>query len=577
MWNMRKAEKTKKIEKQNQSIKKIMTIRSKVAVLMASTSILLIAGLLIVSYVVNKKNIVELCESYLYDTCISASDTLYESFYGDTERNDMGVRLEYILYSVGIDTMDSSKGYLVDKDGKYLYHEDKNKVGQEIEGNPVIDNVLKQLQEGYITTADVQTCTIDGKKVYVAFMCTVNDWVIFVQADEADVLKPVYTIRNYCIIVGLILLAVILAIGYFITFVITKPIGSLTKVINNISELDLESEVKLLKTNDEIGVMGTAVAQMKGRLTEIVSKLNQISERLVEDSNSLSDISEKVNVASANNSKTSEHLSEGMEATSNSTVVVNDSIKSMNDNVTNVADKIAEGSKLTTSVMNKSYEIRKKTKEASQETLKVYESIRKTSDVAIEKAKEAEKINGLATSIQNIAEQTTLLSLNASIEAARAGEQGKGFAVVASEIAKLASESTDTSISILNIVDEVNASVKTLITCLVDALNFLEGKVMQDYSDFSESSDEYSDAARSIEQFMKLANEEISQLEEGISHISDAMENISSTINTSAEGVADIAEKTTDVVGLTSETFERTMNCKELAEKLREITVQFKL
>lgn len=37
-------------------------------------------AILLISYVVNKKNITELCESYLYDTCISASDTLYESF-----------------------------------------------------------------------------------------------------------------------------------------------------------------------------------------------------------------------------------------------------------------------------------------------------------------------------------------------------------------------------------------------------------------------------------------------------------------------------------------------------------------
>lgn len=573
----------KRVKKENTtSIKnktsgKRVSIRTKVAVLMASTSIILIVGLLVVSYVINKKNIVELCESYLYDTCVSASDTLYESFYGDTERNDMAVRLEYILYSVGIDTMDSSKGYLVDKDGTYLYHEDKQMIGKKIEGNAVIDKVLEKLRDGYVTTADVQTCTVNGKKEYVAFMCTVNDWVVFVQADEADVLKPVNTISQYCIVVGLVLLLVILAIGYTITSIITKPIGSLTKIINNISELDLKSEVKLPKTNDEIGVMGNAVVQMKGRLTEIVSKLNQISERLVEDSNSLSDISEKVNVASSNNSKTSEDLSAGMEATSSSATSVNDSIKSMNRNVINVADKIADGSKLTTRVMNKSNVIRSETKEASQETLKVYESIRKTSDVAIEKAKEAEKINGLATSIQDIAEQTTLLSLNASIEAARAGEAGKGFSVVASEIAKLASESTDTSVSILNIVEEVNASVKTLTECLVDALSFLENKVMKDYADFTDSSDEYSEAARSIEEFMQLANEEITQLEEGISNISTSMEKISTTINNSAEGVADIAEKTTDVVALTSETVERTTNCKELAEKLREITVQFKL
>lgn len=544
---------------------------------MASTSILLIIVILLVSYIINKKNIVELCESYLYDTCISASDTLYESFYGDSERNDMSVRLEYILYNVGIDTMNSSKAYLVDKDGTYLYHEDSEMVGTKLEGNAVIEDVLEKLQEGYITTADVKTCTVDGKEVYIAFMCTVNDWVIFVQADEADVLKPVMTISTYCIIIGLVLLIITLVIGYLITTHITRPISKLTTVINNISELDLQSNDTLPKTNDEIGIMGTAVVQMKSRLTKIVTELNQISEKLVSDSNTLYDISEKVNAASTDNSATSEQLASSMEETSGSTVSVNTNIRHMNDNVVNVADKIKDGSKLTTLVMNKTNEIRKKTKDASTETIQVYNTIRETSNEAIQKAKKAEKINGLATSIQDIAEQTTLLSLNASIEAARAGEQGRGFAVVANEIAKLAAESTNTSTNIVTIVNEVNASVETLTKCLLDALNFLENKVMNDYSDFTKSSDEYSAAANSIEEFMNLANKEVSELEFGIAQITDAMEKISNTINSSAIGVSDIAEKTTDVVGLTSETFERTMNCKNLAEKLREITVQFKL
>ena len=104
------------------------SIRQKITMLMVSTSIVLILAILTVSYIVNKKNITELCESYLYDTCISASDTLYESFYGDSERNDLSVRLEYILNNVGIDTMESSRGYLVDTDGTYLYHENSELV-----------------------------------------------------------------------------------------------------------------------------------------------------------------------------------------------------------------------------------------------------------------------------------------------------------------------------------------------------------------------------------------------------------------------------------------------------------------
>lgn len=66
------------------------TIKSKVATLIASTSVILIVAVLAVSLTVMKNNVVTMCENYLYDTCVSASNTLYESFYGDTEQDKHG-------------------------------------------------------------------------------------------------------------------------------------------------------------------------------------------------------------------------------------------------------------------------------------------------------------------------------------------------------------------------------------------------------------------------------------------------------------------------------------------------------
>lgn len=554
------------------------TIKSKVATLIASTSIVLIVAVLAVSLTVMKKNVVNMCENYLYDTCVSASNTLYESFYGDTDQVNMDVRVQYILYNVGIQDMDSSKAYLVDKNGNYLYHDDPDMIGTQMSDNKVVQDVLDQVNStGVMPTADVKECKVDGEQKYVAYMCTVNDWVVYVEADKDDVLAPITTITTISLIVGAILVILAAAIGILVTRKITKPITKLTTVINDISELNMTDEHEIPITKDEIGVMGAAVARMKRQLQEIVGELNGISGKLVSDSNTLYDISENVTEASTNNSATNEELAASMESTSQSTENVTSSVQNMNTSAIEVANKINEGTNLTASAMDKAQEIHDRTSQAREDTLKVYDEIKGTSEQAIIQAKEVQKINELANAIQEIADQTTLLSLNASIEAARAGEQGRGFAVVASEIANLASESTETGANIVTIVAQVNSSVETLTKCLVDALDFLENKVMNDYDAFMESSDEYSSAAKNIEDFMNQANEEVDQLKGAISHITDAMDSINRNINECSIGINDIANKTTEVVELTSESFERSNNCKSSASELQDITSRFQI
>lgn len=554
------------------------TIKSKVATLIASTSVILIVAVLAVSLTIMKNNVVTMCENYLYDTCVSASNTLYESFYGDTEQVNMDVRIQYILYNVGIQDMDSSKAYLVDKSGNFLYHNDPDMIGTQMTGNKVIQDVLDQLNStGVMPTADVKECKVDGTQKYVAYMCTVNDWVVYVEADKDDVLSSITSIITSSLIVGGLFILLAVVIGIIVTGKITKPITKLTTVINDISELNMTDEHEIPITKDEIGVMGAAVARMKHQLQEIVGDLNGISGKLVSDSNTLYDISENVTEASTNNSATNEELAASMESTSQSTENVTNSVQDMNSSAIEVANKINEGTNLTSSAMDKAQEIHERTRQAREETLKVYDEIKGTSEQAIIQAKEVQKINELANAIQEIADQTTLLSLNASIEAARAGEQGRGFAVVASEIANLASESTTTGANIVTIVAQVNTSVETLTKCLVDALEFLENKVMNDYDAFMESSDEYSSAAKNIEDFMNQANEEVDQLKSTISSITDAMDSINRNINECSIGINDIANKTTEVVELTSESFERSNNCKTSASELQDITSRFQI
>ena len=58
-------------------------------------------------------------------------------------------------------------------------------IGEKIGDNQVVQSVLDKINnEHKMTVADVRKCTVDGEKVYVAFMCTVNNWVVCVQVDE---------------------------------------------------------------------------------------------------------------------------------------------------------------------------------------------------------------------------------------------------------------------------------------------------------------------------------------------------------------------------------------------------------
>lgn len=256
---------------------------------------------------------------------------------------------------------------------------------------------------------------------------------------------------------------------------------------------------------------------------------------------------------------------------------VTEHVKGMNRNATAVAEHILAGTQLTADARKKSALIHERTGASREETFQVYDKIQKTSQDAIIEAQKAAQINELANAIQDIADQTNLLSLNASIEAARAGEEGKGFGVVASEIATLAAQSTKTGANISAIVNDVNSSVETLKGCLMDALDFLEHKVMNDYNDFMQSSDDYSAAAESIEEFMSQANDEVLELKHFIDEITGTMSDINNNISDCSAGISDIAKKTTDVVDLTAEAFRKTSSGKVSAQQLSDITSQFQL
>jgi len=196
-----------------------------------------------------------------------------------------------------------------------------------------------------------------------------------------------------------------LLMGFFIARSISRPLTAAVDIANQIAEGNLTAKIEVT-SKDETGMLLSAMQDMVGKLTQIVSEVRGSADNLAS-------ASEEVSATAQSISQTTSQQAASVEETSAS---VEQMSASINQNTQNA--------KITDGMASK----------ASKEATEGGKSVKQTVDAM----KQIAKRIGI---IDDIAYQTNLLALNAAIEAARAGEHGKGFAVVAAEVRKLAERS----------------------------------------------------------------------------------------------------------------------------------------
>jgi methyl-accepting chemotaxis protein len=145
---------------------------------------------------------------------------------------------------------------------------------------------------------------------------------------------------------------------------------------------------------------------------------------------------------------------------------------------------------------------------------------------------------------------------------------GKGFAVVAEEIRTLALNSKNAVSQIEKISNDISRVVEDIIADAKLLLDFVDTKVIKDYAVSVQTSEQYNEDAKVIENMVTEIRNSASQLSESITYIRKAVEEVTIATDEGSRGSSEIAEKSTSIFHKTNEVLEQAGTSKEIAESL---------
>ncbi|MEK5465191.1 methyl-accepting chemotaxis protein [Paenibacillus sp. FSL R7-0210] len=444
--------------------------------------------------------------------------------------------------------------YIVDRNNKFVSYPGK------AAGEDVADYIVKMLANDsgdlHYTNPDTE---MDMQGYYTTDPNTGFKIVGILPTQEfSDASQPI-------IYTGLMVLAVALLVAltlmYLIVRSITKPIRSLNRSAQRVSEGYLNEQIQMNRV-DEIGQLAQNYNLMVGSLRGIVSDISDTSGQLAASSQQLNATTEENSRATAYVAELVQDSSEGAQTQTSAMAETSRAMEEMSSGIQRIAEAAAS---IVDSSASTEADVRsgsRKMEQVSQQMDAIRTSTHHSSQLIGQLNGLNDEVSAMSSAISAIAVQTNLLSLNAGIEAARAGEQGRGFAVVAAEVRKLADQSKNTA-------GDIQDTLQQMTRLIDQTYEAIRHTVAADVELGIQVTAEAKESFNSIEQSTAKIN---SQLHD-ISAITEQMSAGAQEVAASVHEISGISRSTSDAFqSVTAATEEQLASMEEISASSTELS-----
>jgi len=378
--------------------------------------------------------------------------------------------------------------YVVDKEGRYIHHPDKDRIMKEnvaqVKGMENLMHLIGQGKGGnseYVSSEGV-------RKLSAIALVPATGWTVIVNIFTEELYSPARVTRNVIVTITLASLLLAALIFFFFARTITGPVNKLVGVAEKIAVGDLHVVLAAESHRDEIGSLTRAFGDMITSLqekTRIAQKISEGDLTVAQTAFGATDalgnafasmagtlrqqireIGDGVNVLASSGSEIMATLSQLSSSVAQTATAVTETTTTAEE-VKQTTDVNAQKANQVSELGRRTLDVSQKGQKAIEDTIqgmnRIMEQVEAISDLVVRLSEQSQAIGQIIGTVNDLAEQSNLLAVNASIEAAKAGEQGKGFGVVAQEIRSLASQSKQATAQIRGILFDVQKGISSAV------------------------------------------------------------------------------------------------------------------